>query len=29
VTLSTVGIGAAQVAEALGGQAVKIDDYCA
>jgi hypothetical protein len=29
VTLSTVGIGAAQVAEALGGEAVKIDDYCA
>lgn len=29
VTLSTVGIGAAQVAEALGGKAVKIDDYCA
>ena len=29
VTLSTVGIGATQVAEALGGQAVKIKDYCA
>ena len=29
VTLSTVGVGAAQVAEALGGQAVKIKDFCA
>ena len=29
VTLSTVGVGAAQVAEALGGEAVKIKDFCA
>lgn len=29
VTLSTVGVGAAQVAEALGGQVAKIKDYCA
>jgi hypothetical protein len=29
VTLSTVGVGAAQVAEALGGSASKIKDYCA
>ena len=29
VTLSTVGVGAAQVAEALGGSAVKIKDFCA
>lgn len=29
VTLSTVGVGPAQVAEALGGQVSKIKDYCA
>lgn len=29
VTLSTVGVGAAQVAEALGGEVTKIDAYCA
>jgi hypothetical protein len=29
VTLSTVGVGAAQVAEALGGSVSKIKDYCA
>ena len=29
VTLSTVGVSAAQVAEALGGQVAKIKDYCA
>ncbi|MEY3733154.1 MAG: hypothetical protein RL347_513 [Actinomycetota bacterium] len=29
VTLSTVGVGASQVAEALGGQVAKIKDYCA
>lgn len=29
VTLSTVGVGAAQVAEALGGEVSKIDAYCA
>ena len=29
VTLSTVGVGAAQVAEALGGEAVKVKDFCA
>lgn len=29
VTLSTVGVGAPQVAEALGGQVAKIKDYCA
>jgi hypothetical protein len=29
VALSTAGIGAAQVAEALGGQVAKIKDYCA
>jgi hypothetical protein len=29
VTLSTVGVGAAQVAEALGGQVAKVKDYCA
>lgn len=29
VTLSTIGVGAAQVAEALGGQVAKIKDYCA
>ena len=29
VTLSTVGVGAAQVAEALGGQVQKVKDYCA
>jgi hypothetical protein len=29
VTLSTVGVGPAQVAEALGGQVAKIKDYCA
>ena len=29
VTLSTVGVGAAQVAEALGGDAVKIKEFCA
>jgi hypothetical protein len=29
VTLSTVGVGAPQVAEALGGQVSKIKDYCA
>lgn len=29
VTLSTVGVGAAQVAEALGGQATKIKQFCA
>lgn len=29
VTLSTVGVGASQVAEALGGKVSKIKDYCA
>ena len=29
VTLSTVGVGAPQVAEALGGTVAKIKDYCA
>ena len=29
VTLSTVGVGPAQVAEALGGQVTKITEYCA
>ena len=29
VTLSTVGVSAAQVAEALGGEVAKIKDYCA
>lgn len=29
VTLSTVGVGAAQVAEALGGQSQKVKDFCA
>jgi hypothetical protein len=29
VTLSTVGVGAPQVAEALGGTATKVKDYCA
>lgn len=29
VTLSTVGVGAAQVSEALGGEISKIDQYCA
>jgi hypothetical protein len=29
VTLSTVGIGPAQVAEALGGTVSKITEYCA
>ena len=29
VTLSTVGVGPAQVAEALGGQVSKVDAYCA
>jgi hypothetical protein len=29
VTLSTVGVGAAQVAEALGGEVSKITEYCA
>lgn len=29
VTLSTVGVGAAQVAEALGGKVSKITEYCA
>ena len=29
VTLSTVGVGPAQVAEALGGEVSKIKDYCA